>query len=309
MSENKFAGQIRVSASRIKSLHKCSYKFFLNEIERLPETTHPKTIVGSICHSIFECLKRPRGRKYYDIILASGSLSGTPFTRLVKMWQNKHKIAQSLIDDIDMMVLVALRHTNFYNDGATRTFPPEHEFKLELTTAILKGFIDDLSFYGDIAKIRDYKSQKEKFSKKELASEMQAAVYQLYVWKAFGMLSEVEFVLLRHPPTKRHPNLHLQVVPPKTPDQLRGFEVYLNHMGSLFKNFGLENAYSDFAADDRDRKYFCEYICQFKSPFDYQSVTKNGVVVKNYSITDDVKLQPGEQLEIRKHEGCPKFRH
>jgi RecB family exonuclease len=307
MFPNKFEGQIRVSASRIKSLHKCTYKFYLNEVEKLPETTHPKTIVGSICHSIFECLRHPRGRKYYDIILATGSLEGTPFTRLVKMWQNKFKIDQSLIDDIDSMVIVALKHTNFYNTGATRIFDPEHEFKLELSNGIVKGFIDDLAFFGDVAHIRDYKSQKEKFTKKELESEMQAAVYQLYVWKAFKIPAQVEFVLLRHAPTPRHPSLHLQVVKPKTPQQLAGFEIYLESIASTFKNFGLEEAFADFAADDPKRKYFCEYICQFKNPLMYQSVVKDGVVVKNYLITDDIALNPGESIQIRDYKGCPKF--
>lgn len=304
---NKFDGQIRVSASRIKSLSKCSYKFYLNEILKLPEKTHPKTIVGSICHSVFECLKRPRHKKYYDQIVKTGSLKGTPFERLVKMWQTKHSIDQSLINDIDAMIMVALKYTDFYHKNATKIFDPEHEFKMELSTGIVKGFIDDMAFFDDKGKIRDYKSQKEKFTKKELESEMQATIYQLYVWKKFGILAEVEFVLLRHSPTPKHPNLHLQVVPPKTPAQLKGFEIYLEHMGTVFKNFGLKDAFADFAADDPKRKNFCEYVCQFKNPFEYQSVTKDGIVVKNYFITDFVSLKDGEKLEIRNHSGCPKF--
>lgn len=304
---NKFDGQIRVSASRIKSVNQCSYKFYLNEIEKLPETTHPKTIVGSICHSIFECLKNPRHKVYYYAIINSGTINGTPFERLVKMWQRKYKIDQLLINDIDSMILVALKHTNFYNDGATRIFPPEHEFKLELQNGIVKGFIDDLSFFGDIAHIRDYKSQKDKFTKNELSAEKQAAVYQLYVWKAFKMPAQVEFVLLRHPPTKRHPNLHLQIVPPKTPEQLMGFELYLESIALTFKNFGIQEAYASFAADNPKKKYFCDYICQFKKPFKYQSVVKNGLVIKNYLITDEIVLNEGETIQIREYQGCPKF--
>jgi hypothetical protein len=304
---DKFAGQIRVSASRIKSLSKCSYKFYLNEIEKLPETTHPKTIVGSICHSIFECLKRPRHRKYYDTIVKTGTLNGTPFKRLVKMWQTKHNIDQVLINDIDAMIMVALKHTDFYHKNATKIFDPEHEFKMELKTGIVKGFIDDMAFFETGGKIRDYKSQKEKFTKKELESEMQATIYQLYVWKKFNIFAEVEFVMLRHAPTPKHPTLHLQVVPPKTAVQLKGFEIYLEHMGTVFKNFGLDDAYADFAADDPRRKSFCEYVCQFKNPFEYQCVTKDGALVKNYFLNDSISLKEGEKLEIRKHLGCPKF--
>ncbi len=307
MSDNKFTGQIRVSASRIKSLKQCSYKFYLNEYEKLPETTHPKTVAGLLCHSVFECLKNQRHRKIYDTIVATGSYHGTPIDKLVEMWQIKHSIAQEIIDPVDEMLQVGLAKIDFFHSTATQVFPPEHEFKIILKNGIVKGFIDDLSFHGPVAKIRDYKSQKNKFTKAELLEEPQATVYQLYVWKAFQMPAEVEFVMLRHPPTKRHPNLHLQIVPPKTKEQLEGFEVYLNHIAVVMKNYGLENAMSDFAADDKDRKGFCQYVCQFKDPFDYQCVTKDGVLVKNYSIDEDVKLADGEKLEIRKHNGCPRF--
>lgn len=304
---NKFAGQIRVSASRIKSIKKCSYKFYLNEIEKLPETTHPKTIVGSLCHSIFECLKRPRGRKYYQQIVDAGTIKGTPFERLVKMWKEKHSIDPELLIPLDSMLMVGLKHIDFYHSKATQIFDPEHEFKLELPTGIVKGFIDDLAFYNNIAKIRDYKSQKNKFTAEEMAEEMQAAVYQLYIWKKFRLKSEVEFVLLRHEPTKRSPTKHLQVVPPKTEEELDGIEVYLEHMATVFKNFGLADAHADFAANDPTRKSFCQYVCQFKDPFEYQYVSKDGQYVKTYRMNEKVVLQEGEKLEIRQHKGCPAF--
>lgn len=305
--DKKFENQIRVSASRIKALKTCTYKFFCNEIERLPEKTHPKTIAGTICHTIFECLKNPRHRFWYDWIVKEGSFKNTPVARLVRRWQVKHNIAQEIIDPIDEMVQVGLCKIDFFHSTATKVFPPEHEFKIEMETGILKGFIDDLAIYGDRAKIRDFKSQKEKFTAVELENEIQASIYQLYVWKAFGLPAEVEFVLLRHPPTKRHPKLHLQIVPPKTKTQLEGLEVYLEHMATVFKNFGLSDAHADFAADDKKRAYFCQYICQFKNPFEYQSVSKDGKLVKNYAMNETVVLDPGEKLEVRKHAGCPRF--
>ncbi len=318
--ENKFAGQIRVSASRIKANKQCSYKFYLNEIEKLPETTHPKTIAGSICHAIFESLKNPRHRPHYDRIVAAGTVTAdAAVCRLIRMWRNRHKVPQDIIDPIDEMVMVGLTKIDFFNSGAFEVFPPEHEFKLLMETGIVKGFIDDLSFYGTVsqegslfwfapvAKIRDYKSQKNKFTKEELKEEIQATVYQLYVWDRYHIPAEVEFVLLRHPPTKRHPNLHLQIVQPKTESQLVGFEYYLTHMATVFKNYGLKEAHASFAADDPGRKYFCQYICQFKNAFEYQSVVKDGAVVKNYHLSDDVKLEPGQSLEIRQHAGCPRF--
>jgi len=205
------------------------------------------------------------------------------------------------------MVLLAINETDFFFDGAEKVFDPEHEFLIEIKTAMIKGFLDVFTVYKDRAVIRDWKSKGSKFTAKELESNFQASVYQLYVWKNFKLPAEVEFVMLRHPPTSRTPKKHMQVVPAKTAAQLKGFELFLEHMGTVFKNFNLEDAYSNFAADDPARKSFCQYVCQYKNPFEYQAILKNEKLVRTAFLNELPNLQEGETVEIRTHKGCPKF--
>jgi len=43
-------------------------------LEKLPESVHPKTRVGTIVHSILEALQKPRHRKHYDKIKKEQSI-------------------------------------------------------------------------------------------------------------------------------------------------------------------------------------------------------------------------------------------
>lgn len=299
---------IRLSASRLASLEQCSYKFYCNEVLKLPEATHPKTLCGSALHSILEALVKPRHRKHYDQIMAAQSVySSKAISRLVRWWKVKHSIPENIIADLDAMALLVLNETDFFCQGAEELLPPEHEFLFDTKTAPLKGFIDKLARYKDYFKIIDYKSKGKRFTEKELKDNYQASVYQLYVWKKFKMPAIVEFVMARHAPTTRTPDKHLQIVPAKNEQQLRGFELYLEFVGERFKSFGLEDAYSDFAAHDSSRKSFCQYVCKFKDPFDYVAVTKNGELVRTHFLDDKVVLAEGESSEVRSHKGCPAF--
>jgi hypothetical protein len=171
--------------------------------------------------------------------------------------------------------------------------------------AKIKGFIDDMARYKDKFVIRDYKSQKDKFSDDELEHNIQAIIYQLYVWEKFKMPAVVEFVMLRHPSKKKKPNNHLQIVEPKNVPQLMGLKAYLDHMYFVVNSYGLSEAFSNFCSKDS----FCQYVCQFKNPFNYQSVVdKNGEMRYNLPLDKEPEnLEPGDSVIIKKYAGCPKY--
>lgn len=303
----------RLSASRLKSLHECTMKFYMNEMLMLPEKTWPRTICGSLSHAVLECLYRARHRHHLDVILAAQTIyASSAVARLVQRWQIKHAIAPDLIADIDPMVMLAITKTNFLDVGATQTFEPEHEFLLTLPGGgIIKGFIDKLAIFGDRAIITDFKSQRNRFTKDELINNVQASVYQLYAWKTFGIPAEVQFVMLRHPPTSRTPDKHIQTVPPMTPAQMVGFEYYLEHMYGVLKGFGVKDAYAHM----HDDKGFCERVCSYRRPFSYWSITKlDGTPVRRVWIdpkTNDLDTRPeigyDERVELLSNPGCARF--
>lgn len=156
------ANPIRISASRLNSLDQCSWKFYCEEVLKLPSKTHPKTLVGTITHGILECLLNPRHQdKYNRIIQEPSSVYNCPVvSRYIKIQQNKHGIEQKLIDDIDEMVLLVLKSTDYLDKKADERFAPEHEFKFKIADKYeVKGFIDRIYRKNNLYCIIDYKTK------------------------------------------------------------------------------------------------------------------------------------------------------
>lgn len=274
----------------------------------MPEKTHPKTAVGSLCHIIFECLKNPRHKHHYDLICEEpfDVYRSEAISRLIDWNSRKLNIERYLLNDLNSMIEIGLKKIDFFHEKALERFAPEHKFIITLPSgATIKGFIDDMARYEDKFIIRDYKSQGKKFTKDELTNNIQAAIYQLYVWETFKMPAVVEFILLRHPATKRKPENHLQVVEPKNEYQFAGLKSYLDHMYGVVNNFGLSEAYSNFC----ENRGFCENVCQFKNPKFYQSVVDaNGELVYNLDMDQKPdKLEDGQKVIVKQYLGCPKF--
>ena len=61
--------QSALSASRIKTLQQCSWKYWCNYILKLPDKSNEGASRGWICHLIFELLGNPRHLKNYKLIL------------------------------------------------------------------------------------------------------------------------------------------------------------------------------------------------------------------------------------------------
>jgi len=310
----------RLSASSVRALIDCSLAFYYSRVLKLPEKTWAKTVMGSLCHSIFECLRHPRHRHHFDTITApktSVNHRASPaVARLVRMWQDKHGIEQKLIDELDGMLYVGLLCIDFHWTGANKdektgepiTHGPEHEFNLVLEDGtIVRGFIDDMAEEGDIMVIRDFKSAGSKPTVADTVNSIQGMVYQLYVWKHFCKLARVEFVYLRHGPTKRTPEKHLMVVEPSSPEVLAGLEAYLCSMSQRLKTFGLDDAYVSPCSD----LGFCQRVCSHYAPHPYWVVLAptdpEGLTPVSSHLSPEAAnkaLKPGERVVERAHKGC-----
>lgn len=316
-----------LSASRLKTFLSCSWIFYCEYILKIPSATHPKTKLGSLAHLIFEVLQKPRHRHHYNAILQrvdidiekgewanlesniAPSIYNSPaIERLVNNFLKKNPdITLKLSADLDSLVLVGLEN-DFFCSGAEKVLPPEHEFILEIEGMKIKGYIDILAFYKDKAKIRDYKSQGKRFTDDEMENNIQAAIYQLYVNNKFKVPAEVEFVMLRHPETKRTPGKHLQVVQPYNEAELGGFVEYLKHLDEQVQNFSLETATDNLKATKDDG--FCKRVCQFREPKEYYILLdKDGEIIQSsYDSLELIdKKKEGQTIERKIYTGCPYF--
>lgn len=299
--------EINFSASRVKSLSKCSYAFYLSEIERLPERIWERTIIGTLVHSILECLRRPRHLKNYHMIVDKANRkvdykASPSITRLINIYQRKYNIAQELIDDINGMLEVALVHYDFFFSGAKEIYPPEMEIIKRIGDARIKLIIDASASFGNRGRITDYKSQKNRFTAEELEFNIQALLYASELEEKYGIPFDVEFVMLRHPPTKRLPEKHIQRVFAPTKEQVAGLREYIQFIYSKINNFTLEDAYRAPCTDES----FCSYVCSYRKPFDYFKIYKNNEFIR--SIRDNgmtPQLNEGETMTKEHFSGCP----
>jgi hypothetical protein len=298
----------RLSASRLKLLSDCTWRFYASEYLLWPEKVWPRTHLGTIAHAVLEALYRDRHRKTHDAIKEAGTIYVSPsVSRLVRILQVKLNISDELIADIDPMVMLALTQTNFLDVGAIRRFDPEHEFTMTLPSGgKVRGYIDKMAEYSDEWIVWDFKSQKNRFTKDELDDSFQSMTYQWYVYRTFGKLATVKYVMLRHPPTNRTPEKHIQITPPATPEQLEGFESYLDYIHGQINQFGLQEARSGMKTDDDG---FCRNVCSYFTPKTYISIRKKSTkeLVKNYLPEFAPQPKEDEYAEEAHHSGCPRW--
>lgn len=300
----------RLSASRVKLLNDCSWRFYASEYLLWPEKVWPRTHVGTVVHSVLESLYRAKHHAVYDTVKTAGTIDASPaIKRLVRAWQHKTNLSDELIADVDPMTMLVLNRTNFLDEGAIRRFEPEHEFTMVLKNGgKVRGYIDRLTVYPDPEAwvVWDYKSQKKRFTESEVRDSFQSLVYQWYLWKTYGALATVKYVMLRHPPTSRTPDKHIQVTPPATPAQLAGFETYLEYLYDGINSFGEKEGLAAMKDDDFG---FCQNVCSFYTPKTYLAVKKRGTdaLVKTYLPEFLPSLKDDEYTVEMTHPGCPKY--
>lgn len=298
--------KLYLSASRCKQFLDCSWSFYHGYILKVPDITHPKTKIGTLVHSILECLLNPRHKKTYLAIYTTRDVySSSSVSRLIEIFLRKNSdITEEIASHINDLVFVALDY-DFFQENAKKVLPPEYSFELDLGTFSIKGFIDRLAFYDDKVLIRDYKTQKDKFTKKEVKENIQALFYQLAAWEIFKMPAKVEFLLLRHPKTARNPLNFLQSVEPASESTLNGFKMWLEHINKQISELDAESANDNFKA--LDDSGFCIRVCKYREPFEYYAlVDKENKLIKT-SRFQDLEIKDGQKIEKRKYFGCNYF--
>lgn len=250
-----------LSASRIKTLQMCSWKYWCNYKLKLPDKSNDGASRGWICHLIFELLGEPRHRKHYETIIKHGSIfKCPPIKKLVLYHANKLNVSDhENLQLIDTMTVNGLHYDFFGHDLDEPTQAiSEESFDIEVDNEDfsyrIKGFIDKLFLYKDksYALIRDFKSSKQVFKGKEITDNLQDLMYSLAVKHLYPNYNqrESEFLFLKFDLNKdlfgKTGNGVLKMEP-LSDTELYGFQYELTEIQKVIDNFNEEAAHSNFA--------------------------------------------------------------
>lgn len=273
---------IRISSSRLKTLWDCALKHWYREVQNLPDRSHWKTRTGSVAHLLFEVIMHPRRLALFRTMMLDPALRLTSYPHLIRFtrWQLiRFEIADKVtVEDIAQLLDVALVGVRpYFVDVQGQWSPPsrwinEHRFQMTLPSgAVISGFIDLLLIWigADGVTTRtiviDLKSQAAKFTKAELPSNVQGAMYAMVTYWEFGIVPEVVFLMLRHAPTDKTPNKHLQILSPPSLLTLAGLEVYLESTYLQVNSMTFEEAATHCSQDEG----YCQFKCSYLRPFQY----------------------------------------
>ncbi len=307
----------KISASRAKTLTQCSMLYYLQEIEKIPQKVWARTNHGSVIHSVFEMVMdktRARRQKWLKNIILNGfDIKDYPsISRYIKFYNaNKGKLDPYTDEEMGEMLDVAFKGIRTYfldKDGQNFLLPDysnEERFEIDIGGGgRISGFIDLIIRLSPTTyKIIDLKSQKNKFKKDEMADNIQGLMYQLAIWEKYQATGDVEFILLRHKPTKQTPLKHIQVTPQVCKAQLNGLKLYFCHLYGIVNQFSLQDALTSPCCDSG----FCRNVCTYFNEFQYQSLRKkeNNALVRNFLLDDKVKVGDDEYIQILTSVACP----
>jgi hypothetical protein len=225
--------------------------------------------------------------------------------------------------DLDSLVTPELTGDFYHEEDAEEVYEPEYEFTIETTNYKIRGFIDahykkdEDSCDGEInCVIKDFKSQAKMFTEEELQNNIQAAIYQLAIFKNKGLKSDVHFKLLRHGKT--------QIVEWPGEQVLNGLMEYFEYLAGYLKDFDYKKATANLAANNKDKRWLCGY-CKSKDQLKkdgtpyfscparwkrdiYYVKNKDGDIL--YSTFDVEKIElknDGDTFEVFAYSGCPGF--
>jgi hypothetical protein len=294
-----------LSASRIKTLETCSWVYWNNYHDKIPQTQNEGALRGTICHTVFELLLNKRHKKHYKNIIKNNSINGSKgISKLVKKLSLKVGLVESHYELLDQMILVGLKEDFFGENG--KIIESEYEFNIENDKPKyhIRGFMDKPIKIKKEMHIIDYKSSKYKFRGDELEANVQAMMYSLASRKLWPKLKPIiKFLFLRFP---KKPTQELSF----NEEQIKGFEYYLEHIYEYINNFDENRAKSNFAIDNPKNKWMCgigSWVCPYKSPYDYYvKIDENNKVIES-SLDGKFKNTENHKIEIRKYKGCPKF--
>lgn len=328
--------QFALSASRILSYLKCSWVYYHENVLNIRDDGNDGSKRGSICHDIFEEWIKPEYKDRVDKIVSNGSIDcDKDLLKLVAKkikeiglgdFDNKN---QNNYEMICQMLYVGFAY-DFYCDGWEIDYDnleKKFELKNENPPYVIRGLIDKPAKKGRVYKIADYKSSSNKKTESEIEFEIQALSYILFAKKELKMDAFVEFIFLRYPedPISKVENI--------SDEQLRGFEEYLSSLYLYLKDFTVEKAMENMAADKGYPKgggfeglvvcgrATCEgqlkkdgslmWHCPYKFGFTYYSHRDRlGNIIRSSKNKDSLiaNLEEGEYIKEEQYSGCPKFK-
>jgi hypothetical protein len=250
-----------LSASRIKTLQMCSWKYWGNYKLKLPDKSNEGASRGWICHLIFELLGEERHKHHYDLIISKGSIFKSPAIKKLVLYHAKD-LGVNDPDNlklIDEMTVNGLHYDFFGHDEDQPTQAiSEEAFDIEVENEDfsyrIKGFIDKLFLYEEqsYALIRDFKSSKQVFKGKEVTDNLQDLMYSLAVKHLYPNYKkrESEFLFLKFDLSKDMFNQSgsgVLKMAPLSDAELTGFQYELTEIQRVIDNFDEEQAHSNFA--------------------------------------------------------------
>lgn len=335
-----------LSASRMKTLHSCSWLFYAKYILNVPDRTNDGANKGTVVHAVMEALgdRKKRGGHYNRILKARTIIACPSVLRYVKSYAEKLKVGgEENLADLDKMIVAGLSY-DFYGEdfNATESYS-EIEFNIKKNEGgkfySIRGFLDKLFLDKKNGKalIRDFKTSKDIFKGEDLHNNLQHYMYSLAVSHLFPWVKEIEteFLFLRHDLSSRD-SYGVQRLSIKDKDIIEGFELELSEHQIVIDNFNLRNACSNMAINapyPTDKSFggpiACGYAkvkgqckkdgtpywnCSAKFDFKYFLIRdkKSKRVVKT-CFEDEIErfskkyLKKSFHYEERTYAGCPKF--
>lgn len=320
-----------LSASKLKTLQKCSWLFWCNYGPwNLPQKSNDGARRGTCVHKLYECLLNPRHKKHYKEIVEKKSIKGLPVVeKFVRKQMQKEGIAADHdtkgnhnFNLIDRMILVGLLYDFYCETGKLEKAETAFSYANKDIGYTIRGIVDKISKHGNELMIHDYKTSAKRFEGDDLKTNVQAMIYSLYAKRVRKMDAIVRFVFLRFP---EQPHQELKF----NDKVLEGFEQYLAYISDYLKEFTIENAKSNLAAYQSYPKKgegfkgpaLCGYgkypghvnkegevywVCPFKWSFDYYAlINKSGKVVQTAFEEKELGIKEDHIIEKRYYAGCP----
>jgi len=252
LSEKK---HVALSASRIKTLEKCSWSYWCNYVLKLPEKSNDGANRGHVVHLVLEMLAKDRRKNYVSEVISKNDLFCIPSLKKLTL---KHARKAGVSDpdnvaSIVMMTIVALKY-DFWGDKDKKPIKDLKERDFDITISKknkkyrIKGFIDRQFIYGDNSSVvRDYKTSKAVFAGKDAEDNLQHLIYTLASKKLDPDFDvEMEFLFLKFD-LKSGANSGLLKMEPLSKKELSDFENHLTEVQKVVDNFSEKDACSNFA--------------------------------------------------------------
>lgn len=321
-----------LSPSKIKTFSSCSEIYAAKYLDKIPDNKNSGSVRGSIVHELFELyINRKKYEKTVNKIIQTNELPKSAIKFITKKLKDEGFFSEENLNKCKNFVLTGLKNDFYCESGELQ--PPEEHFEIGEGYKI-QGFIDQYAIYFDgvdyFAIVKDFKSQRQKFTNQELENNLQGFTYLLAVKNKHPKInifkSYVKFILLDFPEDP------IQIFKLKNQAQIDGFESYLKYMNELVDKFGHKNRKDNLAAKKGHPKpedgfsglLMCgigvsyagelkkdgktpKYYCSFRFPFEYFVAIKDGEIKYRSKTKSDLDKYEklGYSIETRKYKGCP----